>query len=191
MGSGNGQDAFDALVDQDFVKIAGFPEIADTWHGVITDARWVQSRSYDDENPGKGDLLFWHDKKPKPIPNDEPVMELHIVFQTDVREDEDDDGRREIWLNKYQIKKAFEAAWKGAGASKPRLGDWWRVTRTNDVAPRKGPNKARGWEILYKLAATYEAEGPSDSPYLSGTIGEKPTVKAGRKPKEEDPFATA
>lgn len=187
-----GQDAFDALVDQDFVKIADFSEIGNTWHGVITDARWVQERKYDSKNPGQGALLYWRNKQVSEIPSDNPkdrVMALHIVFQTDVREDDDDDGRREIWLNKFQLKEAFKRAWREAGVGKPSIGDWWRVTRTDDVEPRGGSNKARGWEVLYKSAATYEAEGPGDSPYLGGSATKPTTRKA--KPAEEDPFATA
>jgi hypothetical protein len=185
MGSGSGQDAFDALVDTDFVKIADFGEIGNTWHGRITDAKWVQERKYDMKNPGKGKLLWWHDKTPMPYPTNpddtdqDRVMALHVVFQTDVHEDDEDDGRREIWLNKYQIKAKFAAAWRGAGTDKPRIGDWWRVTRTNDVAPRGGENKARGWEILYKTSAQFEETGPSDSAFVGAA-----TVK-----DDDNPFA--
>jgi hypothetical protein len=107
-------------------------------------------------------------------------MALHIAFQTDVRETEDDDGRREIWLNKFQLKEAFKRAWKASGTDRPRLGDWWRVTRTDDVAPRKGSNKARGWEVLYKTAAQYEESGPSESAFAGAGNSKK---------DEDDPFA--
>jgi hypothetical protein len=185
MGSGSGQDAFDTLVDRDFVKIAGFDEIGLTWHGVIVDAKWVQERVYDMKNPGKGKLLWWENKATVPYPpnpenpDQDRVMALHIVFQTDVRTGDDDDGRREIWLNKYQLKEAFKAAWKGAGTDRPRLGDWWRVTRVKDVKPRGGSNNARGWEVLYKTAAQYDESGPSDSAFVGAA-----TVK-----DDDNPFA--
>ncbi len=187
MGSGNGQDAFDELVNQDFVKIAGYDEIGITWDGVITDAKWVQERVYDSKNPGKGDLLWWHDRTPKPYPtnpedtDESRVMALHVVFQTDVHESDEDDGRREIWLNKFQLKEAFKRAWMGSGTDRPRIGDWWRVTRVKDVEPRGGSNKARGWEVLYKTAAQFAETGPSDSNFTGAAV-------AGAK-EDDNPFA--
>lgn len=186
MGSGTGQDAFDSLVDQDFVKIADFQTIGNTWEGVILDAKWVQERKYDMKNPGKGKLLWWHDKTPETFPTNpedldqDRVMALHIVFQTDVHEDEDDDGRREIWLNKYQLKKAFERAWRAVD-TKPRVGAWWRVTRTNDVPPRGGDNKARGWEVLYQTAEAFAENGPLPSAFAG--------AGAADKRDESNPFA--
>lgn len=184
MGSGTGQDAFDTLVDKDFVKIADYSEIGNTWEGVITDARWVQERKYDRNNPGKGKLLWWHSKEPLPFPTNpedhdqDRVMALHIVFQTEVREDDDDDGRREIWLNKYQLKKAFERAWRAVD-SKPRVGAWWRVTRTDDVKPRGGDNNARGWEVLYQTAEAFAENGSLPSAFTG----------AGAAKDADNPFA--
>jgi hypothetical protein len=179
--NGSGQDAFDSLVEGDFVKISQYDEPGVTHHGVIVDAKWVQSRLYDADNPGKGDLLFWHDGKPKPIPNDAPVNELHIVFQTDEREDDEDDGRREVWINKRLLKAAFQQAWKESGASKPELGAWWRVTRIEDGTPLRGKNKPRGWHVLYKTPDQYAETGPADAPKVSGA---RATVSA-----DDNPFA--
>lgn len=179
----NGQDAFDALLDKDFVKIADMGTIGNTHHGLITDALWVQERAYNEDKPGQGDLLYWRDKKPSPIPSDDPkdrVMALHIVFQTDESEDDEDDGRRKIVINKYQLDKSFTAAWKAAD-SKPRIGAWVRFTRIEDVKPRKGINKARGFEVLYKTAERYAEEGPSDSAFSgAGAVSKR---------DEDNPFA--
>lgn len=181
-------DPFDAMMGGNFARLAKFDSIGDKHGGVILEVDMVHAREYDEDNPGKGDLLYWSDKgKPRTTVTDKPVMEPRMTIQTDEREDDRDDGRRAIMINKRLLKAALQKGVREAGATKPAIGGYIVFERIEDQPPLKGDNWARGWNVPYRTPEQYATDGA-----LEATVSDaKPAAKAGRKPKEEDPFATA
>jgi hypothetical protein len=190
-------DPFDDALGNDYATIADYSEVGMSHHGVLDDMYKQQARKFDRKNPGKGPLLYWgEDRSPTEIPNDEPLMEKHAVFVTDERENDADDGRREIWLNKKALTDALRAAVLKAGAKQLARGGWWRVTRVHDHAPKyKGGNPPRGWHVLYKTPEQYAAEGPSPIPPEIVALleaGPAPAAAKSAKPKSsDDPWAVS
>lgn len=178
-------DPFDDVMGGDWARTADFSEIGDTHHGVLVAAVKKHARKFDLKNPGSGPLLYWgEDRKPTEVPNDSPLMETCFIFQTDEDDGDGDDGRREIRLNKKALTAALRTAVLAAGAKKPKLEGWWRVTRVEDGAPAvKGGNAPRGWHVIYKTPEQYAETGPDPVPE-PGTFGRRRKVVA-----DDDPFA--
>lgn len=177
-------DPFDAMMGGNFARTAKFDSIGDSHEGVIVTASMEHAREYIEGQPGAGGLLYWHNKRPLPVENDQPVMEPRLTFQTNARDDEKDDGRRSVTINKPLLKEALQKAVAGAGAKRPAIGGYIRFTRIEDQPPRRGSNKARGWSVEYLTPEQHAAEG---------ALGEavKPTRKSGNATADDDPFATA
>ncbi len=172
-------DPFDSMMGGNFARTAKFDNIGDSHEGVIVEATMEQARKYEEDNPGKGDLLYWNDKgKPTTTVTDRPLMEPRIVIQTDERDDDRDDGRRAITINKRLLKAALQEGVRDSGAKRPELGGWTRLTRIEDQPPVKGSNKARGWVMPYRTPEQYATDGALDA-----TV----TIKQN---KDDDPFAS-
>jgi hypothetical protein len=189
----NESDPFDGLMGGNYTKIADYSEVGMSHHGVLLDAYKQQARKFDPANPGKGPLQYWSaDRKPTEKPNPaidggDPIMETHMVFQTDEHEDEDDDGRREIWLNKKPLLIAMREAVIEAGAKQPERGGWWRVTRIDNLPPKyRGGNPPRGWHVMYKTPEQYAATGPAPAPVRRNGVAAAPEPES-----TEDPWAVS
>lgn len=84
---------------------------------------------------------FWTDGKPK--------MMFTVALQTNVREDEDDDGVRTINL-RWKSLEVCQKAVKVAGAKKPEVGGILTLKFTGEgVATQKGFNKPKFWSAHY------------------------------------------
>lgn len=180
-------DPFDDVMGADWARSADFSEIGNSHAGILVDANKKHARKYVMGSPGRGPLLYWgEDGKPTETPNDSPLMETCFIFQTDESDDPDDDGRREIRLNKKALTSALRAAVLAAGAKKPELGGWWRVTRMSNGKPKvKGAPSPWGWEVVYKTPAQFAETGADPAPKVSAkTAGRKD-----RTAEDDDPFA--
>lgn len=173
-------DPFDSMMGGNFARTAKFDEVGDSHAGVIVEATMEHEREYDEDNPGKGDLLYWSDKgRPTVAVTDKPVLAPRLTIQTDWRIDDRDDGRRAVTINKRLLKAALQAAVRESGAKRPELGGWIRFTRDRDGVPLKGTNKPRGWLVQYLTPEQYVADGA-----LGSTMVEK-------RADDDDPFATS
>ncbi|MET0466907.1 MAG: hypothetical protein ABW007_27345 [Chitinophagaceae bacterium] len=112
-------------------KAFPFDEIGDTVTGVIADMKKTQQTDMDSGKP-----LFWD--------NGDPKMMLRIVLETDLRDDDDDEGMRSVYLRGGN----FTAA-KGKGTSS--------LVAVKDAVRRSGSEK--GIEIGGKLTMQYSGEG--------------------------------
>lgn len=172
-------DPFDSMMGGNFARTAKFDSIGDSHEGVIVEAEMVHAREYDEDNPGKGDLLYWSDKrKPTVAVTDNPVMEPRLIIQTDERDDDKDDGRRAVTINKRLLKAALQSAVVASGAKRPEMGAWIRFTRDKDGVPLKGTNKPRGWVVQYLTPEQHEQNGALAS------------VMVDKSKADDDPFAT-
>ncbi|WP_217182676.1 hypothetical protein [Streptomyces sp. AC495_CC817] len=107
-------------------KTAKFERPGQTWSGVVTKAEPRQATNFD---TGKPD--FWEDGQPK--------MQAVVSIQTDLREDETDDGVRAIYIKMWgDQKKAFRLAAQQAGGA-PQPGDTFTATYYADgEKPQRG-----------------------------------------------------
>ncbi len=159
-----------------YTKRAELNEDGDTVQGVIVSAKMEQDRKWDENNPGKGPLLYWMTtgKGVTETPNDSPVMYPVFVLQA-FEPNDDDDGLRAVHMNKPRLKDSIKSATLKAGAQKMSLGGWLKVTMPGFVKG-KGSNRAKSWESEYRTATWIAENGVPE-----GTA--KPT------PKDDDPFA--
>lgn len=127
---------------------AKFDKIGDKVKGVITNVELQQQTSLEDNTP-----LFWD--------NGQPRMILVVTLQTDLRDDEDDDGIRRVYAKggKFEVeegegvsaKDAIADAVKAAGAKSLDEGGELVVVHSG-VAKRKtrGHNPAKLFRAQYK-----------------------------------------
>ena len=179
-------DPFAAMMGGNFARTAKFDNVGDYHEGVIVDASMEHAREYIEGKPGTGDFLYWHNKRPLPVENDSPVMEPRITIQTTTREDDKDDGRRSVTINKRLLTAALRRGVADAGAQKPAIGGWIRFERIDDQPPIKGENWARGWRIDYRTPEQYARDGA-----LAATVSEDKPKPERKSKAADDPFATA
>lgn len=112
-------------------KWFGFPNVGDTFKGQYLSASERQATDYVTSAP-----QTWDDGTPK--------MEYVIEFQTELRDDDTDDGRRTIYAGKSsRLFKAMNDALRAAGlrwADSPVL----TIKRTEDGEPVTLKNGKRG-----------------------------------------------
>lgn len=112
-------------------KWYGFAEVGDIFKGQFLDATERQATDY-----VSGALKTWDDGQ--------PMIEFVLEFQTDLRDDDTDDGKRTIYCGKSsRLFKAMGEAIKAAGlrwADKPLL----TVKRIDDGEPVTLKNGKRG-----------------------------------------------
>ncbi|MDF7641743.1 hypothetical protein PT279_09120 [Bifidobacterium sp. ESL0784] len=117
--SGSGAKAFFGRDSQPGSTVTGTLELIET----------QQVRDFNTQQPA-----FWNDGKPQ--------QEIHMVIQTTLRDDEDDDGRRSLYVKGWggQL-KAFREAMRNAGIKKaPKPGD--TITETYVGADPQSKNPA-------------------------------------------------
>lgn len=103
----------------------------------------------------QGDLKTW--------PSGDPIMSRRVVVQTDMREDQDDDGRRCWYMEqgKEMTKAMMEAVRAVRGSSMPEVGGDLEVTWTSN-----DPDSYEGKKKLF--TARYQAPVPADDPWGTG-----------------------
>ena len=104
--------------------------------------------------------LFWDDAKKQ------PKMQLLVTLATDVREDDDDDGVRTLYV-RGQMQKAVQDAVRKSGARGLAEGGRLGVKWVGTAAP-----KSRGFNGAKQYAAQYEA----------------PVVQVGNEYDDDEPF---
>jgi hypothetical protein len=145
-------------------RSASFKNINDRVWGEIVHTELRQQTSFEENTP-----LFWDDGKPR--------MQLVVTLQTDLAEDEDDDGVRKIYA-KGQMLQAIRKAIVKAGEKQIRSGGRLLVQYVSDAEPkRKGMSGAKQFFAKYEapvyavgvdepgLDYADEAPDPDDIPF--------------------------
>lgn len=114
-----------------------------TWAGVVISPPKVVEQT----DPQTREVKRW--------PNGEAKKSIVVTLQTDVREDDDDDGRRGLWL-KFKSQSAVAEAVRAAGVRKIEVGGYLTCTYTHDDVKKPGQLKA---VKLYSATYTPPDEG--------------------------------
>jgi hypothetical protein len=91
-------------------------------------------------DPDSGELEYW--------PSGDPKWQLVVVIATDLRDDQDDDGHRSIYVKGKSLTDGVKAATRAAGVKSLRPGGFLSVTYTGD-----GPQPAKKHHNPPKLYA--------------------------------------
>lgn len=122
------------------VKSFSFAAIGDTVRGTIESLELQQQRDFKTNEP-----LWWD-----PDTKQQPKMHLRVVLQTELRDEEDDDGRRGVYI-KGQMQQAVRDAIKKAGANQIKEGGTLAVKfDAEGKAPKEGLNKPKIYSAAYK-----------------------------------------
>jgi hypothetical protein len=119
------------------VPAAKFPTLGDSVGGPITEEPQLkQQTDFESHDP-----LVWDDGSPR--------MQLVITVQTDRRDDQDDDGRRRIFV-KRQMRDAVNRALRTAGVKDLAVGGVLTITYSGDGEPAdKGLAAPKIYEATY------------------------------------------
>jgi hypothetical protein len=134
-------------------KAAEFKQVGDMVVGTITNVEMAQQTTLEDNKP-----LFWEDGTPR--------MQLIVTLQTDLKDDDEDDGIRRLYAKggKFEVadgrgqglKEAIADALKKAGLKRIELGQKLTVGYTGN-----GKTKTRGHNAPKLYSAKIEAGTPS------------------------------
>jgi hypothetical protein len=130
-------------------KAAKFEEIGDTIEGIITDAQQTQQTHMETQEP-----LTWPDGSPR--------MQLVVTLQTELHDDDNDDGLRRIFAKggRYEVaegtgtsmKDAIADAVKKSGSKTFDVGGWLKVGFSG-----MGKKTNRGFSAPKLFRAQYKA----------------------------------
>lgn len=126
------------------VKSFKFDQPNVTAKGPIVGLDMQQQRDIKDNS-----LKFWNDGN--------PMMQLRVVLQTELHDDDNDDGQRAIYV-KGEMQKAVRDAIRNAGASQIEVGGTLAVQYTGDgekTSPAFNPPK------LYRAQYQPPVQAPS------------------------------
>lgn len=121
-----------------------FDNIGDSVTGKILDLEEVQQTDME-----TGEPLTW--------PNGKPKMMFRLTLQTDLREDDADDGVRTIYLrgsrkssSKSSLAAALDAVKRATGSTQMQTGATYTHTYIGDGVPtRRGYNPPKLYEAVY------------------------------------------
>ncbi|MEU4843224.1 hypothetical protein [Nocardia testacea] len=85
-----------------------------------------------------GQPLFWVNRKPSTVTSGQPVLDSIVTVQTDLQDDEADDGLRALYLDR-EMQAALRTAVRKAGAGGIEIGgvlDGFMLVGTNDRGGR-------------------------------------------------------
>ena len=191
---------YNALLGGKSVKSASFKgQFPITWEGFVEDVTEKLAFEYDPSKPGNnGAQKFW--------PDGNPVKYLWITLRTQVRENQDDDGRRVVVLDSKNKVDAVKAAVAESGADFEKEGylalQWYGNDTVNAKNPDNPPKLYRGH---YKGATLNAALGVQQAPPTPAAAapqanwgGQAPAVSAppatggwGNPPVQQAPAAPA
>lgn len=117
---------------------------------IVEDPFLMQQREYKADG-SLGDLLFWNGPDGKTPDLSKPRMQLKVIIQTEHRTDDEDDGRRAIFVS-GPLKKAIVEAIKAEGATGLRKGGWLAVL-CKDMTLAKSGYDTYIWEAKYRAPA--------------------------------------
>lgn len=148
-------------------KSAKFAQIGDTVEGVIVDQPELRQRtSIDDGKP-----LTWDDGSPQ--------MQLVVRLQTDLRDDAEDDGIRNLYVSggfkRASLQKAVADAVRTAGAKGLAVGGRLKVGFTGEEPPQKrGMSPAKLYQARYTPPTDTFLDEPAAKPEpAAATAGAK------------------
>jgi hypothetical protein len=154
---------------------AKFPNIGDNVGGPITEEPQMrQQTDFATREP-----LFW--------PDGEKKMQVVVTVQTDRRDDENDDGRRRIFV-KGQMKDAVSCALRAARVKEPAVGGILTVTYVRDGERTDGGFGAlpKVYEASYVPPdASADEEAPQDASANEEAIANAELSESG---DDEPPF---
>ncbi len=104
---------------------------------IVKPAEQVQIKDFD-----SGELLTWKDGSPR--------MQLVVTLQTDLNEEQDDDGVRRIFVSSKLMRQAIALAVKRGGASDLEVGGTLALTYIRDgVKDRPGGFPPKEYAAVY------------------------------------------
>lgn len=148
------------------------------WSGKVLEATKKQATEYDPVNPGGGKPRFW--------PDGNPIMEVWVTLQTDVRDPsrQDDDGRRVMVLDSRNKQNAVRDAVKASG-SPFQQGGWLDMEFYGRDPQGKNPdNLPKLYRAQWKPADPFASTGngwgglPQQSPTTASTPSAPPAPPA-------------
>jgi hypothetical protein len=131
----------DALLFGGGVKSVRLSNIGDRVEGTIVGKDTVHEREYSDDKNAAPVYKYFKDSG-KPIP------QLVLTIQTNLREDDDDDGRRKVYF-KPEWQKELSRQIRNNGGKVIEIGAWVRLVRTHDE-PGKGPIPKKMVSVEYR-----------------------------------------
>lgn len=146
-----------AFLMGDGTKSAKFENVGDKISGTITAAEVTQQTSIDDGTP-------------KTFDNGDPMMQLVVTIVTDLREDDDDEGTRKLYLKGSKPTTSLGAvreAIKAAGAKGLEIGGTLSVAFTGEGEPIK-----RGFNPPKYYAAKYTPPPALDQAAVDDIFGD-------------------
>lgn len=96
----------------------------------------VTRRQRKDRQTGKP--LFWVNRKPSTVGSGQPVLDSIVIVQTDLQDDDEDDGLRALYMDR-EVQTALRSAVRKAGAGGIEIGgvlDGFLLAGTNDRGGR-------------------------------------------------------
>jgi len=135
-----------------------------TWSGVVVSPPKVVEQT----DPQTREVKRW--------PNGDPKKSIVVTLQTDVHEDNDDDGRRGLWL-KFKSQQAVAEAVRAAGCNKIEVGGYITCTYYADEPKKPGQLKA---VKLYR--ATYTPPDAGNTALMEAFPDATPVSPAPRGP---------
>lgn len=139
---GDNYDELDGLLGTSVPSVR-FPEVGTTVEGTILDMTTATQR-----NP-QGVVQTWDDGSPR--------KQAILTLQTDEHVDEEDDGRRRLFVKGATMPKAFREAVRAARVPGPRPGGRVRVTYASDGEARSGLNPPKVFEVSYTPPSSQDA----------------------------------
>lgn len=124
-----------------------------------------------------GDLKFWNKPGTKTPDPDKPMMQLKVIIATDHRDDDEDDGRRAIYI-KSELAKEVKTVLKEQNA-KLRKGGWLAVKCTGTFVNANGFD-TYSWAVKYKPAPpeadSFFDDEPSEADKVAAKVAESRAV---------------
>lgn len=174
-GGNSVSDNYDSLLGGRATPSASFKgQFPVLWEGVVEEATKKPAFEYDPSKPNnRGAQKFW--------PDGNPVENVWVTLQTNVRTDQDDDGRRVLVLDSKNKLEAVQAAVRESGASFAKGGrlsiEWYG----NDPQGKNPDNPPKLYRARYQgptLDATLGGQAPptqhASAPPATGGWGNPP-----------------
>lgn len=119
------------------VQAATFKRVGDWVEGIIAQQPQVRQQ----RDPATKQLKTW--------PDGSPAMQIHVVLQTEQRDDPEDDGLRAIYI-RGDMQRAVREAVRSAGADGLLVGGKLRVKHTALGEAKGGLNPPKLYEAKYR-----------------------------------------
>lgn len=179
-GGSNVSDNYDSLLGGGrSIPSATFKGVSPiAWEGVVEEASKKPAYEYDPSKPGnRGAQKFW--------PDGNPVENLWVTLQTNVRNDQEDDGRRVLVLDSKNKLEAVQEAVRESGASFAKGGRLWIEWYGNDPNGKNPQNPPKLYRARYQgptLDAALGQQPPTGQPAQAPAWGQKPPAAAPAAP---------